>query len=317
MGIGRIGNNQLTQKILSQLNSQLKQQQRLFEQISSNKKITKVSDDPVAANRIMSLRETLERNSQYESVASGADVWTNITNAALDDAISTWERVNEIAISGADGSKNAVDRVGMAEELEQLLQHLIQIGNTTLGGKSIFSGAQTDVSAFRFETDANTGRVTGVFFQGDSHTRTVKTKDSGHIEFSIAGSNAGNIDSKGTFIDSNSDINAFSTMMDLRDKLLNNNISGITGNGGLLEDISQVSQSFNSAQVRLGGAQEIIDLDKNRLLNENAELEQYLSKEEDADVAQLIMELNNVQNVYEAALASGGRIMQLTLLRYI
>ena len=60
MGIGRIGNNQLTQKILSQLNSQLKQQQRLFEQISSNKKITKVSDDPVAANRIMSLRETLE-----------------------------------------------------------------------------------------------------------------------------------------------------------------------------------------------------------------------------------------------------------------
>ena len=150
MGIGRIGNNQLTQKILSQLNSQLKQQQRLFEQISSNKKITKVSDDPVAANRIMSLRETLERNSQYESVASGADVWTNITNAALDDAISTWERVNEIAISGADGSKNAVDRVGMAEELEQLLQHLIQIGNTTLGGKSIFSGAQTDVSAFRF-----------------------------------------------------------------------------------------------------------------------------------------------------------------------
>lgn len=317
MGIGRIGNNQLTQKILSQLNSQLKQQQRLFEQISSNKKITKVSDDPVAANRIMSLRETLERNSQYESVASGADVWTNITNAALDDAISTWERVNEIAISGADGSKNAVDRVGMAEELEQLLQHLIQIGNTTLGGKSIFSGAQTDVSAFRFETDANTGRVTGVFFQGDSHTRTVKTKDSGHIEFSIAGSNAGNIDSKGTFIDSNSDINAFNTMMDLRDKLLNNNISGITGNGGLLEDISQVSQSFNSAQVRLGGAQEIIDLDKNRLLNENAELEQYLSKEEDADVAQLIMELNNVQNVYEAALASGGRIMQLTLLRYI
>lgn len=222
-----------------------------------------------------------------------------------------------LLFQGQMAQKNAVDRVGMAEELEQLLQHLIQIGNTTLGGKSIFSGAQTDVSAFRFETDANTGRVTGVFFQGDSHTRTVKTKDSGHIEFSIAGSNAGNIDSKGTFIDSNSDINAFSTMMDLRDKLLNNNISGITGNGGLLEDISQVSQSFNSAQVRLGGAQEIIDLDKNRLLNENAELEQYLSKEEDADVAQLIMELNNVQNVYEAALASGGRIMQLTLLRYI
>ncbi|SCA64375.1 Uncharacterized protein AB751O23_BF_00060 [Chlamydiales bacterium SCGC AB-751-O23] len=317
MGMGRIGNNQLTQKILTQLSSQLKKQERLFEQISSNRKITKVSDDPIAANRIMSLTESLDRNSQYESVAAGADVWTNITNASLDDAISTWERVNEIAISGADGSKNAIDRVGMAEELEQLLQHLIQIGNTTLGGKSIFAGAKTNATAFRFETDANTGRVTGVYFQGDSHVRTVKTKDSGSVEFSISGSNAGNLDSKGSFIDTNSGINSFETIISLRDKLLNNDISGITGNGGIIEEISTVSQSFNSSQVRLGGAQEVIDLDKSRLLNENSELEQYLSREQDADVAQLIMELNNVQNVYEAALASGGRIMQLTLLNYI
>lgn len=315
--VGRIGNSQLTQKILNQLGSQLKRQEQLFTQISSNKKITKVSDDPIAASRIMSLRESLERNSQYESVANGSDVWTNISAQSLDDAISTWERVNEIAISGADGSKNAVDRVGMAEELEQLLQHLVQIGNTTLGGKYIFSGGKTDVPAFKFETDANTGRITGVFYQGDSHVRTVKTKDSGSIEFSVSGSNAGNVDKKGTFIDTNQNINAFNTLIDLRDKLLSNDISGITGNGGIIEGITDVGQSFNSAQVRIGGAQEIIALDKNRIIEENTELEQFLSKEEDADVAQLIMELNNVQNVYEAALASGGRILQLSLLKYM
>ena len=52
-------------------------------------------------------------------------------------------------------------------------------------------------------------------------------------------------------------------------------------------------------------------------MDQNANLSSFLSKIEDIDVAQVVLELNNSQNVYEAALASAGRIMKVSLLNYL
>ena len=116
----RISNNQLTRTLLLQVQQQMAQQAKLFEQISTNKKIVKASDDPTGASQAMVLRTRLEQLNEEESVIKRADAWTNSTSVSLDSALSTWKRVNEIAISAADGTKTAADRQGMAEELEQL-----------------------------------------------------------------------------------------------------------------------------------------------------------------------------------------------------
>lgn len=317
MTIGRVGNNQLTNKLLFQLKGQLQLQERLFEQISSNKKILRASDDPTGTAQSLGLRDQLSRVNEYDSTVKTAEVWTNVTTASLDNATSTWKRVNEIAISAADGTKTEEDRQGMAEELEQLLQHMVQIGNTTHGGRYIFGGGSTDNPAFRAETDANTGRLTGVFYDGDSSTKSVKTKDGGTVPINILGSNGGDPDQTGAFIDNNKGLNAFSTMINLRDKLLNNDTVGLSGSGGVIEQVETVARSISGAQVRLGGSQEILTLDKNRIIEDTATIDQHLSDVEDADTVRLILELNNVQNVYEAALAAGGRLLQTGLLNFI
>lgn len=317
MSIGRIGSNQLTQRILYNIQDQLGQQERLFEQISSNKRIHRPSDDPVAVGKAMKLRDQLARIEEYENHANGAQVWTNVTNVALDNANETWKRVNEIAISAADGTKTSADRAGMAEELEQLLNHLVATANTTHGGRYIFGGSQTDAPAFVAETNANTGRVTGVYYQGDNQIREAKTKDQGSLQINQLGSNAGDPDKAGVFVDSRNGVDMFATMIELRDKLLANDTVGISGSGGVIEDIETASRSIITAQVRIGGTQEVLDLDRNRLLAQSSEVQQFLSEVEDADIAQLILELNNVQNTYEAALAAGGRLLQTGLLNFI
>lgn len=317
MGIGRVGNNQLVRKILFNIQTQLSEQEKLFEQISSNKRILRPSSDPFGTNKAMNLKDQLNRNNEYESVISISEVWTNISSAALDNSIETWKRVNEVAITGADGTKTAADRIAMAEELEQLISHLVQIGNTTNGNRFIFGGSKTDSSPFVAEKDANTGRTTGVFYEGDSSIRRIKTKEDGVTEISVVGSNAGNPELRGAFVDTNTDTDLFKILIQLRDKFLNNDIIGISGPGGLLQKIDMGAQNLIAAQVRLGGTQERLDLDRNRILQQNADIQTFLSGIEDADVAQLILELNNVQNVYEAALASGGRLVQSGLLNFI
>ncbi|MBN4066673.1 flagellar hook-associated protein FlgL [Simkania negevensis] len=315
--IGRIGNNQLMNIILRNISSQLARQGELFDQISSNKRILKPSDDPVGTAQVMGFKDQLNRNEEFENVAIAGDVWTNLTSASLDDAISTWQRVNEIAISAADGTKNAQDLTAMAEELEQLLQHLVQTGNSTSGGRYLFAGNRTDTPAFQVKSDPNTGRISGVFYQGDSEVRRLQTRETNTLPLNIVGSNAGRPGASGSFIDTNTGANAFKTIIELRDKLLNNDVIGISNQGGALDDIKKVQNSFISAQVRIGGTQESLALDRERIIKENADIESFLAEIENADTAKLILELNNVQNVYEAALASGGRILQLGLLRYI
>ena len=46
-------------------------------------------------------------------------------------------------------------------------------------------------------------------------------------------------------------------------------------------------------------------------------LEQRVSGEVDADLAQTLVRLNQTQNAYQAALQSGGKIINLSLLDYI
>lgn len=317
MSIGRVGNNQLTRKLLFQLEGQLKDQARIIEQLSSNKSILRPSDDPTGVGKAMGLRSQSSRLEEYTRSIQAGEVWTNITSTALDSAVSTWKRVNEVAISAADGTKTAEDRAGMAEELDQLLQHMVQIGNTSQGGRYIFGGGKTGQAAFNFEKDAATGRITGVFYQGDSQLRNIKTQDNAEVPLNILGSNAGDPDRQGSFVDTTSGVDVFKTLISIRDKLLNNDTIGLSGAGGLIEDVEHAAKNLTSAQVRLGGSQEWLALDRNRTIEQNANVERFLGEIEDADSAELILELNNLQNVYEAALASGSRLLQGGLLRFI
>ncbi len=317
MSIGRVGNNQMTRNILQNIQSQLTLQEKLFQQVSSSKKILKPSDDPIGTSESMGLRNQITRYEQYEDVIDSGDVWTNISSTALDSATNTWKRVNELAISAADGTKSANDLLGMAEELEQLLQLMVQVSNTQNAGVFIFGGSKTEQPPFRAETDAGTGRIQGVFYEGDSATRRVASNDNGSTSLNVLGSNAGDPNATGTFIDTNRGVDLFKTMIDLRDQLLVNDTIGLSGDSGAIEEIENAANGLMIAQVRLGGTQQVLQLDRKEMIEQNANVTTFLSQVEDADIASVILELNNVQNVYEAALAAGGRILQKGLINFI
>ena len=317
MAINQISSYQLTQNIIKNLSSQMEQQNTLFEQISSNKKLLKPSDGPVDVTKSITLRAEVNRLGEYESVATSGQFMTNVASAALDDALSVYTRVNEIAISAIDGSKSSSDLKIMAEELEQLLLRLVQVSNTTYQGKYIFGGSQTRSASFEQEVDSGTGKISGVYYKGDNFIQNIKTDDYGTVPLTILGANAGDEDASGVFIDSTTDANAFKTLIELRDKLNSNSTAGIMGSEGLLAEVETVNQNLISGQVRLGITQEALELDRNRIIDHSAEVEQDLAALEAADIAKLILELNNVQNTYEAALTAGGRIMKSSLLNYI
>ena len=56
---------------------------------------------------------------------------------------------------------------------------------------------------------------------------------------------------------------------------------------------------------------------RNHIIDQSENVDSTISKIEDANIAEVIMELNNLQNVYESSLAAGGRILQKGLINFI
>ncbi|MGE5405459.1 MAG: hypothetical protein ACM3PP_11040, partial [Candidatus Saccharibacteria bacterium] len=71
------------------------------------------------------------------------------------------------------------------------------------------------------------------------------------------------------------------------------------------------------SQSRSGAKTNRLEMQKNRLEEAKITFNDLLSKAEDADMEEVIMELTNQENVYKAALATGARVIQPSLIDFL
>jgi flagellar hook-associated protein 3 len=86
---------------------------------------------------------------------------------------------------------------------------------------------------------------------------------------------------------------------------------------GYIDIVKGHMDNFLQAQSSIGSRMNRIELIQNRLDTQHDGVERMMSDEEDADMARVIMDLQNSENVHRAALASGSRIIQPTLLDFL
>ena len=80
----RITTKMMQSTSLRNLNINKSRQEKLTNQMSTGKKITRPSDDPVIAIRSLKLNSSLDKIDQYyEKNASDAESWLELTESAL------------------------------------------------------------------------------------------------------------------------------------------------------------------------------------------------------------------------------------------
>ena len=136
----RVTQSMLTNNMLNNLSSSYEKLGKLQEQVSSQKKFSKPSDDPVAAMMGMGYRTNLNQIEQYKSNISEAENWINSTDDAITEAVSAFQRIRELTVQGSNGTYEGKQLENIAEEIKQLKEHLVSIGDTQIGGKYIFNG---------------------------------------------------------------------------------------------------------------------------------------------------------------------------------
>ena len=82
----RVTNNMMLRNTTSNINNNKYSVNSLNNQMSSQKKISRPSEDPVVAIRALRLRSNLsEINQYYEKNIPDADAWLNVTETALEN----------------------------------------------------------------------------------------------------------------------------------------------------------------------------------------------------------------------------------------
>lgn len=290
----RVTQSMLTNNMLSNLSSSYEKMSKLQEQVYSQKKFSKPSDNPVAAMMGMGYRTNLNQIGQYQSNIAEATNWIDSTDDAITESVSALQRIRELTVQGSNGTYEGEQLKTITEEIKQLKEHLITLGDTQIGGKYIFNGQDTNVRPSSVKdgngnTVYGTGDINLEVFSGIS----LKINTDGSKIFGDALAAGGSIDQTIEALENGGDVS------------------------GTLEGLDATINTFLGMQAQVGARQNRIELMTDRLKQQEVFATEILSKNEDVDIEKAIMDLTTQESVHSAALSIGAKIMQPSLLDFL
>ncbi len=131
---------------------------QLNNKIASQSRIKNLRDDPLAAAKSTRYKSDITRLKRYTKNIEYMRGELSLAEGYLRDSLDIVQRAREIAVEGANGVLDKNQMAYLGEEVNQLVNELVQIGNARgADGKTIFSGFRTATEPFR----ATMGNVPG------------------------------------------------------------------------------------------------------------------------------------------------------------
>ena len=112
----------------------------LQEQITTGKRITKLSDDPWATSELHQLRRDIDRQEMYTNSSDRATTILNTVEYALTSAITLTDRAKMLAVQFGNDTYGEDQRKAGAEEILLMKDRLKEVANTDFHGRYVFAG---------------------------------------------------------------------------------------------------------------------------------------------------------------------------------
>ncbi|NBI92317.1 hypothetical protein D3Z45_17520 [Lachnospiraceae bacterium] len=141
----RMTNKIMHNNSLYNINNNKVLQDKLSTQMSTKKKISRPSDDPVIAIRALRLRSDVAQITQYYSKnAKDAESWLKVTGDALETTAEILKSMAGLCTQGAVKVFDASNVAIVVEQLKELKEEFYSTGNVDYAGRYMFTGYRTD-----------------------------------------------------------------------------------------------------------------------------------------------------------------------------
>jgi flagellar hook-associated protein 3 FlgL len=152
----RIADKMGYEQVKGNLNKNRSEMAGLQNQAATMKRLTRPSDDPVATARTLGVKTDRYVGEQFIKNIDLAKNFIESSEQALGDVSDALVRAKELAVGQAnDPSANKLTRQSVAIEINQLMQHVVGVGNRKLGDRFIFGGFRTTAAPFTQEGKYN------------------------------------------------------------------------------------------------------------------------------------------------------------------
>ncbi len=132
---------------IANINTNKVLQDKLNNQMATEKKIVRTSDDPVVAIRALRLRTNVSQVTQfYEKNVTDAESWMKVTEDSLTTVSSVITDMIEQCTKGSSEKLTATDRDTILNALKALRDEVYATGNADYAGRSVFTGYRTETT---------------------------------------------------------------------------------------------------------------------------------------------------------------------------
>lgn len=135
----------------SGVNAIIDQQSKLSHtqlQLSTGKRILQASDDPAGAAKVLDLKQSISILERYQDSAGIIEDKLALEETTLGSVNDLLINLKELAIQGANGTQSSVSLESISSEVEQNLESILGLANTSDGTDYIFGGYQTATIPF-------------------------------------------------------------------------------------------------------------------------------------------------------------------------
>ena len=309
----RITNGMIMNNFLGNINRNMSLMDTYQNQLATGRRITRLSDDPMGIMSVLDAKSKLRKLDMHNSSIGEAKSWLKQTETALTEINNVVVKLYETANSAVNGTMTEADRENVSELVTQLRGHIVQLGNSTYGGRYIFGGYNTTTRPFTY--DAGTGALlyNGVDLTTADST-TVDALKAQVIEYSTGVNVTTGVSLTGVELMGSGDNNL--------DKILGDFMTALDASDAdaletVMGQLQGKQQEVLSMLADIGGRANRLDMMSSA--NEDNELNytEMLSNVEDVDQVEATMGYKMAEAVYRSALAVGARVITPTLLDFL
>lgn len=165
----RISTSQITSAGIREMLLRQAEIQHTQLQISTNLRVLKPSDDPVAATAISSLHNEIAQLEQFNKNADASKSVNELEEVVLSGVNDVLFKVRELMVTLGNGTFGEEQLDSIGAELQERLDQLLGLANTqNANGDYLFSGSKVKVQSFTEDINGN------VVYNGDQSQRLLR-----------------------------------------------------------------------------------------------------------------------------------------------
>jgi len=303
----RISTNTIYQSGINKIGALQTEQAKLQQQISTGKRITSPSDDPVAAARVLELSYQQGVNAKFADNRQTAQIKLNTLESNMTSVTNLLVAAQSTLVGAGNGVYSNQERAFIATELQGSLEALIGLANTKDAyGNYLYSGFQSDTPPFV----ANAG---GATFVGDSNQQLLQVDAQRQMAINVTGDTVFQAGTDDVFA-------TLSNIVTLLNTPITNAATQAAFTSGLATAIGGLQTSVdNVLTVRANIGSKLNELDALDTAGSDRDLQysKSISDLQDLDYASALSDLSKQQTIMEAAQKSFVATTSLSLFQFI